>query len=76
MLTQGLTTSTFWVYVINLFFKFVYAFLCFKMKCYSSKESVCMLDVNLLRGDFVYFSFNHDLVSRFGVVCGDSQQYK
>ena len=36
---------------------------------------VCMLDVNLLRRDFVCFSFHSDWISRFGVVCGDIVNY-
>ena len=62
-MTDGLwlATSTSWVNIILVFFKFVYIFLCFKMKCYSSsRKSACMLDAKLLKGNFVYFSFNID----------------
>ena len=77
-MTDGLwlATSTSWVNIILVFFKFVYIFLCFKMKRHSSsRKSACMLDAKLLKGNFVYFSFNIDWVSRFAVVCSDIVNY-
>ena len=45
----GLAASASWVNIINLFFKFAYVFLCFKMKCYSSSsKSVCMIVEEIL----------------------------
>ena len=42
-------------YYKPLSIKFVYIFLSFKMKCYSSsRKSVSMLDVNLVRRDFIF----------------------
>ena len=63
ILTQGLGygMSDSLVNIINLFCKFIYVFLCFKMKYSSSSwKGACMLHVNLLRRDFLYFSFNSD----------------
>ena len=52
---RRLAKSTSWVNIVNLFFKFVYASLCFKIKFYSSSgKSLCIFEANLLRRDFVF----------------------